>query len=138
LGFFLGDFFKNSSGHPVSVPTFLITWLRHQFFGPIFFDQIFGVRISFFPILADVETRGTPPPPDIRILKWLSKVESTSVWPGVDVMNIIFCDWRFSQKPMLWSNFCLIQLCFEQKTPFFRQIYVHAICTRWNSFRKLK
>jgi hypothetical protein len=35
---------------------------------------------------------------------------------GVDVMITIFCDfwqfsakkWRFSQKPMLWSKFCLI------------------------------
>jgi hypothetical protein len=36
--------------------------------------------------------------------------------PGVDVMITIFCDflqfsvknWRFSQKPMLWSKFFII------------------------------
>jgi hypothetical protein len=47
---------------------------------------------------------------------------------GVDVMIAIFCDfraifgeknWRFSQKPMLRSKFCIIYLCFETKTPIF-------------------
>jgi hypothetical protein len=28
-------------------------------------------------------------------------------------------NWRFSQKPMLWSIFFKIWLCFESKTPFF-------------------
>jgi hypothetical protein len=27
--------------------------------------------------------------------------------------------WRFSQKPMLWSKFCIILLCFESKAPIF-------------------
>jgi hypothetical protein len=42
-------------------------------------------------------------------------------------MITIFCEfrqfsakkWRFSQKPMLWSQFCIIWLCFESKTPIF-------------------
>jgi hypothetical protein len=41
---------------------------------------------------------------------------SRCLWPGTDVTITIFCDfrqfsaknWRFSQKPMLWSNFCII------------------------------
>jgi hypothetical protein len=28
-------------------------------------------------------------------------------------------NWRFSQKPMLWSKFCIIYLWFESKTPIF-------------------
>jgi hypothetical protein len=28
-------------------------------------------------------------------------------------------NWRFSQKPMLWSKFCIIYLCFESKRPIF-------------------
>jgi hypothetical protein len=46
-------------------------------------------------------------------------------------MTTIFCDfcqfsaknWSFSQKPMLWSKLCLISLCFESKTPFFRPFF---------------
>jgi hypothetical protein len=34
--------------------------------------------------------------------------------------STIFCkNWRFSQKPMLWSKFCIIYHCFESKTKFF-------------------
>jgi hypothetical protein len=49
--------------------------------------------------------------------------------PGVDVMLIIFGDFCqfsakklafFSKTPMLWSQFCILLLCFESKTPFFR------------------
>jgi hypothetical protein len=47
----------------------------------------------------------------------------------IDVMIIIFCDfWQFSakklaffSKPMSWSKFCIICLCFESKTPIFSQ-----------------
>jgi hypothetical protein len=35
--------------------------------------------------------------------------------------------WRFSQKPMLWSNFCIIWLCFESKTHFFANFFVANI-----------
>jgi hypothetical protein len=46
-------------------------------------------------------------------------------------MITMFCDfrqfsaknWRFSKKPMLWSKFCIIYLCFESKRQFFRWIF---------------
>jgi hypothetical protein len=43
-------------------------------------------------------------------------------------MITIFCDfrrinWRFSQKPMLWSIVFIIKLCFEPKTPSFRRFF---------------
>jgi hypothetical protein len=49
-------------------------------------------------------------------------------FPGVDVAITLFCDfrqfsaeknWRFSQKPMLGSNFCKKWQQYEQKTPMF-------------------
>jgi hypothetical protein len=51
--------------------------------------------------------------------------------PGVNVRITIFCDfrqflaknWRFSQKPILWSKFCIIWLCFESKRQFFLWIF---------------
>jgi hypothetical protein len=32
-------------------------------------------------------------------------------------------NWRFPQKPMLWSKFCIIELRFESKTPIFSPIF---------------
>jgi hypothetical protein len=32
-------------------------------------------------------------------------------------------NWRFSQKPMLGSKFCIIKLCFEWKTPIIRRFF---------------
>jgi hypothetical protein len=53
--------------------------------------------------------------------------KSATFYPGVNVMITIFCDfrqfsakkWSFSQKPLLWSKFCIIQLCFESQTLIF-------------------
>jgi hypothetical protein len=32
-------------------------------------------------------------------------------------------NWRFSQKPMLWSNFCIFSFILSQKCQFFRWIF---------------
>jgi hypothetical protein len=38
--------------------------------------------------------------------------------------NFLRQNWRFSQKSMLWSKFCIIWLCFESKTPIFSQTFL--------------
>jgi hypothetical protein len=45
--------------------------------------------------------------------------------PWVDVMITIFCDFRqFSAKIWRFSQiFCIIQLCFDSKSPFFSPIF---------------
>jgi hypothetical protein len=53
-------------------------------------------------------------------------------WAGVDVMITIFCDfrrknWRFSQKSMVWSKVCIIQLCSESKCHFFAEFFAENI-----------
>jgi hypothetical protein len=69
---------------------------------------------------------------------WTQSRRSLSSWLGTDVMITIFCDfwqfsaifdnfrrknWRFSQKPMLWSIFLKkITFVFSQKRHFFRRI----------------
>jgi hypothetical protein len=41
---------------------------------------------------------------------------------------------RFSQKPMSWSNVCIILLCFESKRQFFANFF--AILFGENTFKK--
>jgi hypothetical protein len=41
--------------------------------------------------------------------------------------NFLQKNWRFSQKPMLWSKFCIFYLCFESKTPIFSQFFCENI-----------
>jgi hypothetical protein len=57
---------------------------------------------------------------------WRSKHEQ--VKPGVDAMITIFNNfwrknWRFSQKPMLWSKFAYFSFVSSQKCHFFRWIF---------------
>jgi hypothetical protein len=72
------------------------------------------------------DEEGHPSGNDVR------RNEKARLKSGVDVMITIFCDfwqfsakyWHSSQKAMLRSNFCIIQLCFESKTPIFWRKYL--------------